>query len=127
MLALLSTLALADDLSPEPAPSPDALLAEARRHSTRGGAWITSGSLALGGGVAVLLVRKGEPGDPIDASGSTLVNDLRSVGGAVLVMSGFVAVYGGAQELGTGAGLRERARSVTLLPTPGGVVLSGRF
>ncbi len=124
MIALLSTLAFGmEDVEPIADP-----LVEARARTTRGAVLIAAGSLAMGGGIAALVVRQGEPGAVAeDQGGATLMMDLRSVGGAVTLMSGFVAVYAGANELGKAAGLREQARGVTLLPAPGGLVLTGRF
>jgi hypothetical protein len=128
MIALLSTLASAAE---PPAPSTEDLLADARARSTRGAVALTAGTVALGGGVATLLVRDDDAKPIRYGTPRSTAADLRSAGGAALVLVGFAGMYAGAHDLGVAAGLRQRARAVALAPAvgigSGGLVLSGRF
>lgn len=119
MLALLPLAAAAAD-----APPADPV-AEAKRLSTRGAVEITVGSAAMAGALAVLLVRKGEPGAEIQDPPPQWVLDLRSAGGAVLMMSGFTVVLVGGRDLGKAAAARDAA--VVLVPAANGLALAGVF
>lgn len=110
-------------------PPPD-FAAQARQHSRAGALQLSLGGAAVGGGLVTLLVGRGEMGEI--STESPAVHDLRSVGGAALLIGGFTGVLAGVNSLGRAAAARELAeRPVSLAPTlgpdGGGLSLVGRF
>lgn len=119
---LLAFAAHAADPSEDPAD-------QARRYSRNGAVQLSLGTAALGGGLVTLLVGRGTSGEISEESPA--VHDLRSIGGAALVLGGFTGVLAGVNNLGRAQAARELSRGVTAVPTVGadgaGLRLVGRF
>lgn len=106
---------------------PTELLEEARRRTTRGGVLLgLGGAMGVGAGFT-LLYDRGEPGEVSEES--DLEMTLRSSGGGVLALGSLVTMLVGGHELGEASRLRRHAEelTVTVLPSPTGVLLTGRF
>lgn len=124
LLLTCATLGWADELPVarefEVPDDPEVLLADARRHTTRGAVLLGVGA-AIGTGAAfTLFYDRGEPGEVSDESDFVL--GLRSAGGGVLGVGAAVTMLVGGHDLGEAGRLRQRARSadVAVLPLPGG-------
>lgn len=108
-----------------PLPPPVDLAAQ-ERHERKTGIWMTTtGVLLAGGGVAVMSVGRG---DPADISEETLlVSDLRSAGGAALLLGGITTTVIGTTHLAEARTLRREQRGLTFTFGGNHLALSGRF
>lgn len=129
MIAVLLLMAArgAEDET-DPAPVSD----QARRATTVGAIEVGVGSAAVVGGLGLMLVGRGPPGEVSDESNA--VHDGRTIGGAVLVLAGLTSVALGIDSLSRGARLREQeSRGATarvsplLVPRGGGVTVDLTF
>jgi multisubunit Na+/H+ antiporter MnhB subunit len=124
-MGLLWTLLTAHAAPPAPQPPPEELLQDARRLTRTGGLELGGGLAAAAGGVVVLLVGRGEPGSISTETQAT--SDVRSIGGASLLVVGLGLSLVGGNTLGRASALRDQARSLQVTVAPGGVGLQGRF
>lgn len=127
MWLFLATLAQASPPDPE-ALTPEAALARARNLQRAGLLEITAGTAATAGGLVVMLVGRGPPGEI--STETQAVSDLRSIGGSSLLLGGLLTTLVGGDTLGRAKTARETARALSvsaILPTgEPGVVLSMR-
>jgi hypothetical protein len=129
MIAMVLVLsARGAEVETEPAPVSD----QARRATTVGAIEVGVGSAAILGGLGLMLVGRGPPGEVSDESNA--VHDGRTIGGAVLVLGGLTSVALGIDSLSRGARLREQesggatARlSPLFVPGGGGVTFDLTF
>jgi hypothetical protein len=98
--------ALADD------PAVEDSEARARALSRVGAVELTTGIAALAGGVVVMIVGRGSPGEI--SNESQRVSDLRSAGGAALIIGGFTTALVGGNNLGRARGYRRLGEDVTV-------------
>jgi hypothetical protein len=108
-----------------PPPSPEELRQDARRLTWTGGLELGGGLAALAGGTVLLLVGRGEPGSISTETQAT--SDMRSVGGAGLIIGGLAFSLVGGNTISRGMALREQANSLQVSVAPGGLRLQGRF
>jgi hypothetical protein len=132
MWFVTAALASADPVpAAAPAPEPEArsaeeLRAEARKRTTRGAVEVGVGLAAAAGGVFVLSYQRGDTGvsheDP-------WVMDLRSAGGAALLIGGLTTVVIGGNDVSVGRRLRLEAATLgaTWVPGGAGAVVAARF
>jgi hypothetical protein len=111
---------------------PDLVSAQARSATTAGAIEVSVGSAAVLGGIALMIVGRGAPGEVSDESNAA--HDARTLGGSVLVIAGLTTVALGIDSLSRGARLREQATRGTtvhvsplLVPRGGGVSLDLTF
>lgn len=108
-----------------PAPPPIDLAEELRRERKLGIGYVAGGLVAAGGGVAIMSVGRG---DPADISEETLiVSDLRSAGGAALLVGGVTATIIGASHLAEARSLRREQERLSVSIGWSSVALTGRF
>jgi hypothetical protein len=122
-MGLLWTL-LTARAEPPPLPrAPEELLQDARRLTWTGGLELGAGAGLLAGGVVVMLVGRGEPGSISTETQAT--SDIRSIGGATMLIGGLAFTLVGGNALSRASALREQAHSLQVTLGPGG--LQGQF
>lgn len=99
-------------LAQAPAPVVDDPEARARALGRTGAVELGVGLAALSTGVAVMLVGRGEPG--AISTETQLTADLKSAGGAALLIGGFTTALVGGNTLGRARGYRKLADEVTV-------------
>jgi hypothetical protein len=130
-MLLALTIAAAVAAEPTPAPPPivptpeaEARGARAQRHRRLGTAALVGGTAATAGGLVVLLVGRGRPGEL--SKESQAVSDVRSIGGAGLVITGLTVGLVGGSEIGKARALERgqvAALAPVLLPSGAGLAL----
>lgn len=90
----------------------------ARQLNRTGAIEVTAGVAALASGVTVMLVGRGVPGEISTESQRT--SDLKSVGGAVLLIGGFTTTLVGGNTLGKAHALREQVAVGAIIDPHGG-------
>ena len=86
--------------------------ARARALTRAGLIEVGAGLGAMTGGLVVMLVGRGEPGEI--STETQFVSDVRSAGGAVLTIGGFTTTLVGGNNLARARGYRELADKVTV-------------
>ncbi|MEQ1503516.1 MAG: hypothetical protein ABMB14_14865 [Myxococcota bacterium] len=99
--------------------------AEARRIATTGALEVVGGAGAVAGGLVVLLVGRGAPGEV--STESQAVSDARSVGGSLLLISGLASTLVGVNQLQKAHTLRVRQAAVALDERGARLVVGGVF
>ena len=104
--------------------------AQANRALTVGWLEVGLGTAGVVGGLSVMLLGRGEPGEISDEE--PLEHEARTLSGGVLVVVGITSVLVGANQLGKAKSLREKASlSAVVVPFPvrqgAGLAIDARF
>src|SRR5688572_4082468 len=127
LIALLPALA-ADEDGKEPKDM--SLDAQANRALTVGWLEVGIGTAAIVGGLSVMLVGRGAPGEISDEE--PLEHEARTLTGGVVIIAGITSVLVGGSQIGKAKSLREKASaSAMIVPFPtrhgAGIALDARF
>jgi hypothetical protein len=91
----------------------------------RSGTWLTVGGLAaVAGGVSVMTIGRGKPGELSEET--LLVSDVRSLSGGLLLIGGITTAIVGANHLAEARAIR-REQGLALSVTPSRLALVGWF
>lgn len=98
---------------------------ERQRYQRRGAVLTTIGAVSVAGGFSIMTIGRGRPGEI--STETQLVSDLRSGGGAALLLGGATALILGVRDLNEAHAIRREQKALTLTVGPDRLVLAGRF
>jgi hypothetical protein len=109
------------------APPPPVIDLEVERHryQTRGAVLTTLGAVSAAGGFSLMSIGRGRSGEI--STETQLESDLRSGGGAALLIGGAAGLILGVRDLNEAHAIRREQKALTLTVGPDRLVLAGRF